>query len=207
MGTSDDVSTQGVAEGGISLAQAMMVGWTWAVEHGVGHNHNTLFHWGAAPNPKSKYGEYIDVPGTACAMGFAHLGALLLSGMDPDELLYEAYPLYLNGFEGIQRFRDLFRPNEDELFRCPHIHKTVDPVGNVVRQQCDSRHGVLSDLVVHLNDRHEWTMDQIIRFVLEQEPDSMLELAAAVPAIEQAWSEMAEAAQVQPVEVETALVF
>lgn len=96
---------------------------------------------GITRRPQQSFGEYYRGRGASCALGAAYEGIFRL-------------PAYA---EGIHPHR------LDRLFECLDFSITACPAG------CRKRIP-LGAMIVHLNDHHEWTREQIADWVLSLAP-------------------------------------
>src|SRR5690242_21015336 len=90
---------------------------------------------GARRRPTQAFGEYFSDAGGSCALGAAYEGAYALP-RDP----HEAHAI---------------RPRMERLFDCLENVRRKCPVG------CNKRLP-LNAIILHLNDDHHWTRDQLV---------------------------------------------
>jgi hypothetical protein len=141
------------------LSQSIRTGYEWAAAHGIEHNHDQLFKWGRDESQTQKTKAV-----SACAVGFGWIGNLLLNGTDEEQVLTVIREVIGNNMEEYDHYvRDTTDPDR----ACPH-------------GDCEEEYPSLASMVVHLNDAHNWKINDIIEYVLTQEPDEeTLEIKAA----------------------------
>jgi len=94
---------------------------------------------GARRRPMQAFGEYFDDRGGSCALGAAYEGAYALP-------------------------RD---PHEAHAIRRPRLERLFDCLENVRRrcpEGCNKRLP-LNTIILHLNDDHHWTREQIVEWL------------------------------------------
>jgi hypothetical protein len=147
------------------LSQSILVGYQWATAHGVQHNHNNLFEWAERTYDDDGNVNVGDIRlESACAVGFGWIGNMLLSGMAEDEVIKEIYFMQECSIPDY----DTFVAETKAEHECPC-------------EYCGSDFGTASGMVVHLNDNHGWTIEQIVEYLLNLEPEeTRLELARTI---------------------------
>jgi hypothetical protein len=93
---------------------------------------------GSKRRPMQAFGEYFSNKGGSCALGAAYEGAYALP-RDPEEA-------------------HAIRPRLDRLFDCLENVRRRCPVG------CNKRLP-LNAIILHLNDDHQWTREQIVEWL------------------------------------------